>query len=109
LGYSAFAADIYGVRLQSNLTDEMKIQYASMYRDNMTLFVQRIERAIAEVKTVENVDTDNVFVIGYCLGGTGIIQLAFSGNDEVKGVVSFHGGLTTLPPAAGNITPYTLM
>lgn len=109
LGYVAFAADIYGADLQSNLTFPEKMQYASLYRDNMTLFVQRITRAIEEIKTFDNVDTANIAVIGYCFGGTGIIQLAFSGNDEVKVVVSFHGGLETLPTAETNVTPYTLM
>lgn len=41
--------------------------------------------------------------------GTGVIQLAFSGNDEVKIVVSFHGGLTDLPFPQVDVTPYTLM
>jgi hypothetical protein len=46
----------------------------------------------------------------YCsFGGTGIVQLVFSGNEEAKAVVSFHGGLTTLPTAETNVTPYTLM
>jgi dienelactone hydrolase len=109
LGYAAFAADIYGADLQSNLTTDMKIQYATMYRSNMTLFVQRIERAISQVKTIDNVDTENIAVIGYCFGGTGIVQLAFAGSSDAKVVVSFHGGLNTLPTPTANITPYTLM
>lgn len=109
LGYVAFAADIYGADLQNNLTMEMKMQYATMYRENMTLFVQRIERAIEEVKLVEGVDKNNIAVIGYCLGGTGTIQLAFSGKTEVKAVVAFHGGLNVLPSPNANVTPYTLM
>lgn len=80
-----------------------------MYRGNQTLFVQRIVRAIEEVKTYEDVDVDNIAAIGYCFGGTGIIELAFSGNDEVKIVVSFHGGLTNLPSPDVDVTPYTLM
>ncbi len=35
--------------------------------------------------------------IGYCFGGTGVLELARSGAD-VKGVVSFHGGLDSLHP-----------
>jgi hypothetical protein len=47
------------------------------------------------------------FVIA--IGGTGIIELAFSGNDKVKAVVSFHGGLASLPNATVAIAPYTLV
>lgn len=109
LGYVGFAADIYGADLQTNLTFDQRAESATLYRDNMTLFVQRMERALEEVKMYDDVDTENIAVIGYCFGGTGVIQLAFSGNDEVKAVVSFHGGLTDLPSPNTNVTPYTLM
>jgi dienelactone hydrolase len=95
----------YGADLQSNLTIEERMELTGLYRGNMTLFVQRIERAIEEVKTFYLVDVSNIAVIGYCFGGTGIIQLAFSGNDEVKAVVSFHGGLTNLTDPAASIIP----
>ena len=36
----------------------------------------------------------NTAAIGYCFGGTTVLELARSGAD-VKGVVSFHGGLST--------------
>ena len=35
---------------------------------------------------------DNIVVIGYCFGGTGALEAA-RGHLNVKGVVSFHGGL----------------
>ena len=37
-------------------------------------------------------DKNQIAVIGYCFGGTGAIKAA-RGNLNVKGVVSFHGGL----------------
>jgi dienelactone hydrolase len=95
---------------------EQRIEYATLYRTNATLFVQRMTRALMQVKatntTWENdVDVNNIAVIGYCLGGTGVIQLAFSGNNETKVVASFHGGHAgpDLPVASQNITPYTLV
>ncbi len=39
-------------------------------------------------------DANQVYVIGYCFGGTQALNLARSGAD-IKGVVSFHGGLTS--------------
>jgi dienelactone hydrolase len=109
LGYVGFAADIYGADLQANLTIDERVQLAGLYRGNVTLFVQRISRAIELVKTFDFVDTSNIAVIGYCFGGTGVIQLAFSGNVDVKAVVSFHGGLTNLTDPTTSIAPYTLM
>ncbi|HRQ87750.1 MAG TPA: dienelactone hydrolase family protein, partial [Bacteroidia bacterium] len=42
-------------------------------------------------------DPDKIAAIGYCFGGTGVLELARSGA-EVAGVVSFHGGLSTPKP-----------
>jgi dienelactone hydrolase len=109
-GYVAFAADIYGADLQEDLTMEQRTELSSMYRENSSLFVQRIKRAIEVVQTnFEFVDPANIAVIGYCFGGTGVIQLAFSGDSAAKVVVSFHGGLTELPSVTASIVPYTLM
>ena len=47
-----------------------------------------------------HVDPERIYVIGYCFGGTQALNLARSGAD-VKGVVSFHGGLTTSMKSEG--------
>ena len=44
------------------------------------------------------VDAENLAAIGYCFGGTTALELARAGAD-LKGVVSFHGGLDTPDPA----------
>jgi len=41
-----------------------------------------------------------VAAIGYCFGGSTVLELARSGNPDVIGVVSFHGALETPMPAA---------
>jgi dienelactone hydrolase len=43
------------------------------------------------------VDGKRLAAIGYCFGGTTVLELARSGA-EVRGVVSFHGGLDTPNP-----------
>jgi dienelactone hydrolase len=43
-------------------------------------------------------DPKRVAAIGYCFGGTCVLELALSGA-ELAGVVSFHGGLDTPTPA----------
>ena len=48
----------------------------------------------------EFVDPDRIAAIGYCFGGTTVLELARSGAD-IAGVVSFHGGLDSPAPADG--------
>jgi dienelactone hydrolase len=68
VGYIAFAADIYGADLQNDLPIPQRINLTTTYRSDPPLFVQRMERALEEVKKVEGVDTANIAVIGYCFG-----------------------------------------
>lgn len=65
LGYVSFAVDIYGADLQNDLAFYARIEQSNLYRNNMTLFVQRMERSIEEVKKYDDVDPENVAVIGY--------------------------------------------
>jgi len=46
-----------------------RIEQATMYRSNPELFVQRMQKALEEVKKFEDVDSENIAVIGYCFGG----------------------------------------
>ena len=97
LGYVAFAADIYGkgVRPQSH---EEAGKTAGMYKNDRVLMRARIQAALDVVKEHPLVDPTKVAAIGYCFGGTTVLELARSGAD-VKGVVSFHGSLATPNPA----------
>mmetsp|Transcript_4877 Transcript_4877/g.8439 ORF Transcript_4877/g.8439 Transcript_4877/m.8439 type:complete len:561 (+) Transcript_4877:154-1836(+) len=95
LGYFAFAADIYGVgALNSTSTMADWGVQAGIYRGDVPLFVRRIAAAVTEAKSHDMADGSKVVAIGYCFGGTGVINYAISGAD-VLGVVSFHGGLTS--------------
>jgi dienelactone hydrolase len=55
---------------------------------------------LAELKKNELVDPRRVAAIGYCFGGSTVLELARSGA-EMSGVVSFHGGLDSPSPADG--------
>src|SRR5690606_23782950 len=49
------------------------------------------------------IDLSRVAAIGFCFGGTVVLELARDGAD-LAGVVSFHGGLSTdLPAGAGAV------
>jgi dienelactone hydrolase len=109
-GYAAFAADIYGSDLQENLDFPTRIAQSNLYRNDPGLFNQRIQTAIDLVKTFPEVDSDNIAVIGYCFGGTGVMEYAFSGSTDVKVIASFHGGHQMMPQTPEiAIAPYVLV
>lgn len=59
-----FAADIYGASLH-NVTDmDLRIELATMYRSNATLFAHRIQAAVDVVKTLDQVDPDKIAILG---------------------------------------------
>jgi dienelactone hydrolase len=96
-GYVAFAADIYGkgVRPQSH---EEAGKAVALYKNDRSLLRGRIGAALEIVKNHPYVDEARIAAIGYCFGGTTVLELARSGAD-VDGVVSFHGLLSTPTPA----------
>lgn len=97
LGYIAFTADIYGADLHDVQDFGAKIELSTKYRSDPALFNSRIESAIQFIKSVPFVDPTNVAIVGYCLGGTGVLGYSFSNvvekNSGIVGGVSFHGGL----------------
>jgi len=90
LGYNVFIADIYGEGNYPTNTAEAGKQ-AGYYKKNYEIYQKRIDSALKElVKSGAN--ADNIVAIGYCFGGTGVLEAA-RGHLNLKGVVSFHGGL----------------
>ncbi|MBP4138580.1 dienelactone hydrolase family protein [Flavobacterium geliluteum] len=90
LGYHVFIADIYGEgNYPKNTAEAGKL--AGFYKQNVAAYQKRIDLALQElVKSGAN--ADNIVAIGYCFGGTGVLEAA-RGHLNVKGVASFHGGL----------------
>ena len=97
LGYVAFCADIYGKGIRPKDVKEAGAQ-AGKYKGDRALLRARVNAGLDELKKSDLVDTKKVAAIGYCFGGTTVIELARSGAD-VNGVVSFHGGLDSPTPA----------
>jgi dienelactone hydrolase len=99
LGYVAFCADIYGQGIRPKNTSEAGAQ-AGKYKADRALLRARVNAGLDVLKKNELVDPKRVAAIGYCFGGTTVLELARSGAD-IAGVVSFHGGLDSPTPADG--------
>ena len=97
LGYVAFAADIYGKGVRPTDPKECAVQ-AGTYKNDLPLLRRRVMLGLDQLKKQPGMDTTKIAAIGYCFGGTSVLELARSGSD-VAGVVSFHGGLSTTMPA----------
>ena len=103
LGYNVFAADIYGQGIRPQPPEAGK--EAGKHKADRTLYRARLTAALDWLKADERTAPSKIAAIGYCFGGTGVLELARSGA-AVAGVVSFHGGLDAaagMAAAAGKV------
>jgi dienelactone hydrolase len=99
LGYVAFCADIYGKDARPK-TIEDATATSSKYKKDRELLRERVNAGLDALRKNEFVDIHRIAAIGYCFGGTTVIELARSGA-PIQGVVSFHGGLDSPTPEDG--------
>lgn len=99
LGYVAFALDIYGKGVRPENPQEAGAQ-AGKFKSDRQLYRRRLNLGLEQLREAQGVDSNRLAAIGYCFGGTGVLELARSGAD-VDGVVSFHGGLDSPAPEDG--------
>lgn len=99
LGYVVFAVDVYGKDRRPKNMDEAK-QLSSSFKKDRVLLRGHMQEGLAQLKKAIHVDKSRLAAIGYCFGGTAAIELARAGAD-LKGVVSFHGGLDSPTPDDG--------
>ena len=99
LGYVAFCADIYGKGVRPNTPQEAGAE-AGKYKSNRALLRQRVNAGLETLRRQKQVDGKRIAAIGYCFGGTTVIELARSGAN-IAGVVSFHGALDSPSPEDG--------
>lgn len=95
MGYVAFALDMYG-KGQVTSHPSQAGEWAGKIRSNTEEWRARALAGLDILKKQETVDTANMAAIGYCFGGSTVLQLAYA-DAPLKGVVSFHGAL--VPPA----------
>jgi dienelactone hydrolase len=96
LGFVAFAADIYGKGVRPTSVPD-KMAQSGKYSNDRTLLRARMTAALDLLRRDARVDTGKIAAIGFCFGGTAVLELARSGA-EIAGVVTFHGGLSNPSP-----------
>ncbi len=101
-GYTALALDMYGGGKQAHHPDDAQ-KFSSEVSQNEALARARFEAALDFLKQQNTVDADNIGAIGYCFGGSVVLNMARMG-EPLKVAESFHGGLATQHPAeAGKV------
>jgi dienelactone hydrolase len=108
LGYVVLAADPYGDGVEFDSIQEAMAR-AKPLREDVVQMRRRIRVALDALAKHPAVDARRLAAIGYCMGGTFALELARSGG-PIRGVVTFHAGLTTTRPAqAGEATAKVLV
>lgn len=98
LGYVALAVDMYGDGKQAGHPEDAG-KFATEVMTNMPAMKARFMAAMSLLKKHSLVNSKQMGAIGYCFGGGVVLTMAREGVD-LKGVVSFHGSLATVTPAA---------
>lgn len=96
MGYLAMAVDMYGGGKTAANPEEAQNLATPLYQ-NPQAAQARLDAALAKARTMPQADTTKAAAIGYCFGGSMVLNAAKLGSN-FKGVVSFHGGLEGVPP-----------
>jgi dienelactone hydrolase len=96
-GYVALALDMYGDGKRADHPDQAG-KFAGEVGKNLPLMKSRFEAGMKLLRKQAQVDDKRMAAIGYCFGGSVVLQMAREG-ENLRGVASFHGGLATEHPA----------
>jgi dienelactone hydrolase len=107
LGYVALAADIYGAGIRPEDPEQASAQARRFYAD-LPLLRGRAAAGLERLRAEPVVDDSRLAAIGYCFGGSTVLQLARTGAD-LAGVVSFHGGLQSGEPGSARAVRAALL
>jgi dienelactone hydrolase len=111
MGFVALVADLYGVDAPELTTNDDAVAYAKQVMGLLDDgYVKRIHAGLDTLRSHPLTDPARLAAMGYCMGGSAVLDLARRGAD-VAGVISFHGGLRKLPnlPVVTPIKPRILL
>lgn len=101
-GYVVLVADVYGAKVRPKDAGEAGAAAGKLKGGDRAPLRARMNQALALLKSesaARGIALKGTGAIGFCFGGTSVLELARSGT-PLAGVVSFHGGLDT--PNAGD-------
>ncbi len=98
LGYVGIAIDVYGKGVRGNPAGDNSHLMGPLLGDR-ALLKARLLAALEFAKTLDNIDSSKIAIIGFCFGGLCALDLARTGTDEIKAAISFHG--LFMPPNLG--------
>jgi dienelactone hydrolase len=96
-GYVGFALDMFGKGKVTTHPEQAQGFVAEATKDPAVANA-RFNAALAELKKDPHVDPGKIAAIGYCFGGSVVLNQARAGAD-LDAVVTFHGALGTRQPA----------
>lgn len=102
LGYVGFAIDVFGKGVRGDPAGDNG-PLIGPWLGNRGGLRQRLLAAVTAAKTHTRIDGSRVAAMGYCFGGLCALDIARSGTEDVKGVISLHGIFA--PPGLGAQTP----
>lgn len=90
MGYSVFCADLFGAGVRpTQLADKQK---CTGELDGDRPRMRELMQGALDAAKAQGLNVDNGVAMGYCFGGTAVLEFARSGAD-LKGWATFHGGL----------------
>lgn len=92
LGYAVFAADLFGAGIRPTEVVDKRQHTGELYKDREKM--RTLLRGAMTAAESKGADVANAVAMGYCFGGAAVLEFARSGAD-LKGFVTFHGGLGT--------------
>lgn len=92
LGYAVFALDLFGAGVRPTEVTDKRQHTGELYQNREKM--RALMRGALDAAEGRGADIGNAVAVGYCFGGAAVLELARSGAD-LKGFVTFHGGLRT--------------
>ena len=92
MGYSVFAADLFGAGIRPTEVIDKKQHTGELYKGRAKMRAL-LEGAMEKARQL-GAYTHNSVAMGYCFGGAAVLEMARSGA-PLKGFATFHGGLVT--------------
>lgn len=92
LGYAVFALDMFGKGVKPETVEERKAITTALYQDRVKM--RKLLDAGYHAAKAQGANVSNALGMGYCFGGTVMLEMARSGT-PLKGFAIFHGNLAT--------------